>query len=139
MKYSFPNPGGNVWIDKYNALVDEVAKNEDHYKEMKKTQPKRDDKNPSAWSGKSIGIHHIIPKKINPDLTRDKNNLLYVTIEEHCWLHYYLWRADSQYAKHFWFLLQAVRKWGWWTLPGGEAEYEEIKKDVAKGRKEKEE
>ena len=138
MKYHFPNPNNNEWLNKYNALVDEISAKEDDYKEIKKNQPKRNDKTPELWSGKSVGIHHIIPKKIDPDLKNNKNNLLYVTIEEHCWLHYYLWKADPQYASHFWFLLQAVRKWNWWTLPGGEDEYEEIKEDVGKYKKKKE-
>ena len=130
MKYSFPNPNDNEWIRKYNELVDEVAKNEDFYKKYKKTQPKRDDKDPNSWTADSVGIHHIIPKKINPDIQKDKENLLYVTTKDHCWLHYYLWRADKKYAKHFWFLLQAARKRGWWELPEGDSEYEEIKKDL---------
>ena len=134
-KYHFPNPENNEWLNKYNSLVDEVASMEDDYKDYKKKQPKRNDKDPSSWTENSVGIHHIVPKKIDPDLKNNKDNLLYITFRDHCWLHYYLWRADPQYAKHFWFLLQAARKMGIWSLPGGEEEYEQIKSDVGKYKK----
>lgn len=142
MKYSFPNPFGNEWIDKYNALVDEIARHEYENKQLKKTQPKRDDKKATtgeAWGSSSIGIHHIIPKKINPGLEKDKNNWLYVSFSDHCTLHYYLWKADPQYAIHLWFILLAARKFGWWELPGGEEEYEQIKADIQEWRRKKKE
>ena len=127
---TFPNPFGNEWIDKYNELVIEVKSHEKENLEYKKTQPKRNDKDPNSWTGKSIGVHHIIPRKIDPSLEKDKDNLLYISFIDHCWLHYYLWKSDPIYAKHFWFLLSAARKMGLWKLPGGDKELEEIKKDL---------
>lgn len=128
----FPNEENNEWINKYNELVVEVKAKEAENKALKEAQPKRNDKEPSIWSGESIGIHHIIPKKIRPDLVKDKNNLLYVSIADHCRLHYYLWKSNPIYAKHFWFIMIAARKWGWWDLPGGDEEYEMIKNDLKK-------
>lgn len=133
----FPNPENNEWIDKYNSLVIETKSHEQENIEHKKFQKKRNDKDSNSWNAQSIGIHHIIPKKVDPSLENDKENLLYVSFENHCNLHYYLWKSDPKYAAHFWFLLLAARKMKLWDLPGGEEEYKQIAKDVALSRKKK--
>ena len=118
MKYHFPNTNNNEWIDKYNKLVDEVASKEDYYKEYKKHQSKRDDKHWENYTLEHVGIHHIIPKKIDMTLLKDKNNLLYIPLKHHLELHYYLWK-----------------KMKLWDLPGGENEYRQLAKDTALSRK----
>ena len=137
MKYHFPNTNNNEWIDKYNKLVDEVASKEDYYKEYKKHQSKRDDKHWENYTLEHVGIHHIIPKKIDPSLKNDRNNWLYVNFIDHCTLHYYLWKADPQYAPYLMFIAYAGRKMGLWDMPGGEAEWEELRKDISEIRKNK--
>lgn len=137
MKYLFPNPQNNSWIDEYNNLVLEVEKHEQENKIFMKTQPKRNDQDPGSWSPQSIGIHHIIPKKIDPSLKNDRNNWLYVNFIDHCTLHYYLWKADPQYAPYLMFIAYAGRKMGLWDMPGGEAEWEELRKDISEIRKNK--
>lgn len=137
MKYLFPNPQNNSWIDEYNNLVLEVEKHEQENKIFMKTQPKRNDQDPGSWSPQSIGIHHIIPKKIDSSLKNDRNNWLYVNFFDHCTLHYYLWKADPQYAPHLMFIAYAGRKMGLWNMPGGEVEWEELRKDISEVRKNK--
>lgn len=136
MKYHFPNPDGNEWISKYNELVDMIANDEAYWKEYKKTQPKRNDKDPNVWkNSKAVTIHHIIPKKINPELVKDPNNLLFVPFKEHCDLHYFLWRTNPEYAAHLWWIALAGRKLCLWDLPNGEPEYRQLSKDLALCRK----
>lgn len=137
MKYRFPNPDNNEWINKYNDLVNLIESKEDYYKEYKKIQPKRNDKIHSGWTKEQVGIHHIIPKKIDMSLVKDKNNLLYIPFKEHCDLHYYLWKANPQYAAHLWFIAIAGRKMKLWDLPGGEEEYKILSKDITLSRKNK--
>ena len=132
----FPNHNNNPWIKKYNELVLEVKSHEEENILKKKNQPKRDDNNPS-WNGDAITIHHIIPKKVEMGLVKNKENLLYVPFDLHCLLHYYLWKADPKYASHLWFLCIAGRKIGIWDLPGGEEEYAQLKIDVAAYKKQK--
>ena len=129
--YNFPNPNNDKWISKYNDLVNEVASNQDYYKEYKKTQPKRNDKAIDGFSADNVTIHHIIPKKIDMSLVKDKNNLLYIPFNKHCDLHYYLWKSNKEYALHLWFICLAARKMKIWDLPGGEIEYKQLKKDLS--------
>ena len=131
--FLFPNPNNNEWIDKYNILAKTIKDKEDFYKEYKKRQPKRNDKEHNVTKD-FVTIHHIIPKKIEMKLVKNKENLLYVPFDLHCMLHYYLWKADKQYAKHLWFICIAGRKLGIWNLPGGEDEYEQLKKDLKNKR-----
>jgi len=129
--FQFPNFDNNPWITKYNELVREIKSNESYYKIIKETQPKRNDKE-STLTKDFVTIHHIIPKKVEMGLVKNKENLLYVPFDLHCMLHYYLWKADSKYANHLWFICIAGRKMGIWDLPGGENEYEQLKKDIGK-------
>ncbi len=134
--FQFPNFNNNPWITKYNELVREIKSNESYYKMIKETQPKRNDKK-STVTKDFVTIHHIIPKKIEMGLVKNKENLLYVPFDLHCMLHYYLWKADSKYANHLWFICIAGRKMGIWDLPGGEKDYEQLKKDIGKYSKNK--
>ena len=122
---TFPNPGGNEWIDKYNSLVSEIKAKEDYYKEYKKTQPKRDDKT-KTYDKNNVGIHHIIPKSIDPSLLKDPENLLYVPFYFHLELHYYLWKASPEYANQLRFLLAAARSWEICEIPGGSETWEGV-------------
>ena len=134
----FPNPSNNEWIDKYNKLVMLIKSQEDYWKEYKKTQPKRNDKDINCWKySKAVTVHHIIPKSIDESLVKDKDNLLFVPFAEHCLLHYYLWRANSIYASQLWWICIAGRKMGIWDLPNGEEEYKQLAKDVSLSRKKK--
>ena len=82
-----------------------------------------------------LTLHHIIPKKINPDLTNDKDNHILLPFQDHMNLHYWLWKYDKQYGPHLWFGCVFGRKYGLWDLPGGDLEYEELKRDVRERRK----
>jgi hypothetical protein len=135
--FLFPNFDNNPWIEKYNVLVKEIKSNEAYYKQVKEGQPKRNDKTHSGWTADQVGIHHIIPKKVDMGLVKNKDNLLYIPFDLHCTLHYYLWKADPKYAPHLWFICIAGRKMGIWDLPGGEEEYNQLKLDVAAYKKSK--
>ena len=134
----FPNEESNEWIDKYNELVIEIKNQEDYWKEYKKTQPKRNDKHPENYMlSKMVTVHHIIPVSIDESLSKDKSNLLFVPLKEHCILHYYLWKANPLYAAQLWWIGMAGKKLGVWELPGGDNEYEQLKKDTVLSRKKK--
>ena len=136
--FLFPNFENNKWFDKYNELVKTIKADEIYYKNLKANQPKRNDKDGSLTKD-FVTIHHIIPKKVSMSLVKNKENLLYVPFDMHCILHYYLWKADPKYALHLWFICIAGRKFGIWDLPGGDEEYEQLKKDVSYCRKLKKE
>lgn len=114
MRYSFENPENNEWIDKYNKLCHSGT-------------TKRDNINTS--------LHHIIPRSISPELTNDKNNHTYLSVIDHMWVHYYLWKANPKYASQAWFGTVWARKNHVWDLPGGDKEYEQLKEDVFKNRR----
>ena len=107
--FLFPNFENNEWITKYNELVKDIKSREAHYKFVKETQPKRNDKEHYVTKD-FVTIHHIIPKKVEMGLVKNKENLLYVPFDLHCMLHYYLWKADPKYANHLWFICIAGRK-----------------------------
>lgn len=134
----FPNPENNKWINKYNKLVVKIKQQELYWKEYKKTQPKRNDKDANCWkNSKAVTIHHIIPKSINESLVKDKDNLLFVPFVEHCLLHYYLWKSNPIYASQLWWICIAGRKLGKWDLPHGDKEYKQLSKDISLSRKNK--
>ena len=134
----FPNPTNNEWINKYNKLVIEIKDKESYWKEYKKNQPKRNDKDKDCWkNSKAVTIHHIIPKSIDDSLVKDKANLLFVPFKEHCLLHYYLWESNPIYASQLWWICIAGRKLGLWNLPNGEEEYKQLAKDTSLLRKRK--
>jgi len=134
----FPNPENNKWINKYNKLVAKIKQQELYWKEYKKTQPKRNDKDANCWkNSKAVTIHHIIPKSIDESLVKDKDNLLFVPFTEHCLLHYYLWKSNPIYASQLWWICIAGRKLGIWNLPHGDEEYKQLSKDISLSRKNK--
>ena len=110
--FLFPNENNNEWIDKYNTLVLDVKAGRYDFGDTK------------------LSLHHIIPRSIAPELTKDKANFVYVPIVEHMMLHYYLWKADSSYGRQLWFGCVWCRKNKLWDLPGGDTEYEELKKSL---------
>lgn len=106
--YQFPNPQNNEWINKYNEKVREIKSQEEINKEKRRQQSKRDE---GTYTAEHIGIHHILPKSINPEYKKDKNNFLYVSFKDHMDLHYYLWKADPKYARQLWFGCVGNEKW----------------------------
>lgn len=116
----FPNPSANEWLDKYNALIESIESGKIVFPE-------------GTWLGK----HHIIPKSIAPELLKDPENLVTLPFAEHMDLHYFLWKADPAYARQLWFGAVYGRKHKLWDLPGGDAEYEQLKRDLALRKKKK--
>ena len=121
----FENPNDNEWINKYNKLIEEVELGERVFS------------NKETLKEGKLGLHHIIPRSISPELTEDKNNHIYLPFKEHMDLHYWLWKFDPKYAPQLWFGCVYGRKNGLWDLPGGDEEYEQLKKDVHTYRKRK--
>lgn len=131
----FPNPRNCPWLGLYNEICREVKGMEEYYKEYKKTQPKRNDVL-NSYDRNNVGIHHIIPKKIDMSLVKDPENLLYVPFDKHLLLHYYLWKSDYHYAPHLRFLAAAARSWNICELPE-DGLWEQIVRDCERTRKEK--
>ena len=121
----FENPNDNEWINKYNKLIEEVELGERVFS------------NKETLKEGKLGLHHIIPRSISPELTEDKNNHIYLPFKEHMDMHYWLWKFDPKYAPQLWFGCVYGRKNGLWDLPGGDEEYEQLKKDVHTYRKRK--
>jgi len=139
MVYLFPNDDNNFWINKYNDLVIKIKSQESINIERKKNQKKRNDKSGGEYLAENIGIHHIIPKSLRPDLVKNKDNFLYVNFIDHMLLHYYLWKADPIYASQLWFGCVYGRKHKLWDLPGGEEDYKQLKEDLKLNKKKKKE
>ncbi len=135
MVYLFPNDDNNFWINKYNDLVIKIKSQESIIKEKKKNQKKRNDKFGGNYLAENIGIHHIIPKSLRPDLVKNKNNFLYVSFTNHMLLHYYLWKANPIYASQLWFGCVYGRKHKLWDLPNGEEDYKQLKEDLKLNKK----
>lgn len=118
--YRFPNPTNNEWIDKYNQLIDDVEAGKLVFECV---EGKRN---------KGLSLHHILPRSIYPELTKDPNNHIYLPFKEHIDLHYYMWKADKKWAHQLWFGCVYGRKHDLWDLPGGEEEYVQLKNDLKK-------
>ena len=114
----FPNESKSKWIDKYNELM---LRSEMH-----------------DFEGQKLTLHHIIPRSIDPSLKDVRENWAFLPFKEHMDAHYYLWKYDKNYASQLWFGCVYGRKHNLWNLPGGEAEYSELKRDVREYRKRKE-
>lgn len=131
----FPNPTNNEWLNKYNHFIDEVEQGNIHFEENWMNLEEKDFSNKEEYrlarvkAGKT-GIHHIIPKKIDPSIQDLEENHIHVPFVEHMNMHYWLWKYDKQYAKHLWFGCVYGRKYGIWDLPGGDIEYEQLKRDL---------
>ena len=102
------------WLEKYNTLVEEVESGK------------------RSFNGQKLTIHHIIPRSVDSSLAKDKDNQIWLPFKEHMDMHYWLWKHDSKFAKQLWFGCTYGRKHGLWDLPGGDAEYELLKKDLRK-------
>lgn len=57
--------------------------------------------NPNPLNLKYVEKHHIIPRSINKNLIKDKNNLISVSAFNHIMLHYYYYKcAKNDGIKH---------------------------------------
>lgn len=121
----FDNPNNNEWLNKYNKLIEDVELGVRVFSDKATLE-----------EGK-LGIHHIIPRSISPELKDEKDNQIYLPFKEHMDMHYWLWKYDSRYAPQLWFGCVYGRKNGLWDLPGGDEEYKLLKEDVKKYRKRK--
>jgi hypothetical protein len=119
----FPNPNNNEWLNKYNDLVESVECGKVNFSGGKSIEEGR------------LTLHHIIPRSLAPELSGDTNNHIWLPFKEHMDLHYYLWKANPDYGIQLWFGCVFGRKHGYWNLPT-EAEYNQLKKDVARYRRE---
>ena len=121
----FDNPNNDEWLNKYNKLVEDVELGVKSFSDKETLE-----------EGK-LGLHHIIPRSVSPELKDNKENHIYLPFKEHMDMHYWLWRYDPKYAPQLWFGCVYGRKNGLWDLPGGDIEYEKLKEDVKKYRKRK--
>lgn len=112
------NPNNNEWVTKYNNLMEKSFSH------------------PEIYGDRKLGIHHIIPRSIAPDLTNDPDNQVLLPFQEHMDAHYYLWKSDPKWARQLWFGCVYGRKNGLWDLPGGDTEYEQLKKDLRRDNNE---
>lgn len=104
----------NPWMKKYNMLIEFVEKGE------------------ISFPGEKLTKHHIIPKSIEPGFLKAEENFIWLPFKEHMDMHYWLWKFDKKFARQLWFGCVYGRKHGLWDLPGGEQEYEELKRDLKK-------
>ncbi len=125
MNLVFLNKLRSPWIDKYNKLVTDVCEGKITFDDGKTIE-----------EGKTT-LHHIIPRSIAPELENEKSNHVWLPFKEHIDAHYYLWKANPQYAPQLWFGAVYGRKHNLWDFPcdDKDAEYEQLKRDVAKYRK----
>lgn len=130
----FPNPDGNEWLTRYNDLVKSAFDEHRDFKANIRESRSISDSIERLRRGK-LTLHHIIPRSLAPELTNDPDNFVYLTFSEHMDAHYYLWKADPKYGIQLWFGCVFGRKHKIWNLPGGESEYEILKKDVAAQRR----
>ena len=120
----FPNPKHNTWLSRYNKLVSDIKSGKLTFESYV----------PIEVNGRKmrLGKHHIIPRSIAPELAKDTDNIVELPFKEHMDLHYFLWKADQSYARQLWFGCVFGRKHHIWDIPGGEVEYEELKKSLRK-------
>ena len=123
MEYAFPDSTSSEWIAEYNSEVKAFKSRQLH-----------EDAN-ADWSRGEHGIHHVLPRSRWPELADDEDNKVYVTFQEHMHLHWLLWKADPSWASALWFGCVYGRKHKLWNLPGGEEEYEQLKRDLKLSRK----
>ena len=130
----FPNEENNEWLNKYNSLIDDIENgriqfSKEYLKVNKNDYTNREEYRIARLKLGSGGYHHIIPKKVNPELENVKDNKVWVPFIEHMNLHYYLWKYNKYYGIHLWFGCVFGRKHKLWDLPT-EDEYNQLKKDV---------
>ena len=112
--YRFHDTKDSKWLQEYNAVIS------------------RYEKGLLQESSKQMTLHHIIPRSIDATLKNDKRNHIYLSFYDHAMMHYYLWKHDRRYAQQLWFIAVYGRKYGLWDFPAGDAEYEELKRDLCK-------
>lgn len=125
-------PSHDKYIVQYNALAKQL-------KSLEKTDLARLRSEKACYDGKKLsrkyGKHHIIPRSVRPDLADDPNNIVYADFQTHMTMHWLLWKSDSKFARQLWFGCCFGRKHKIWNLPGGDAEYEQLKRDLKKRSK----
>ena len=104
MKYTVDNPDNNEWLNKYNEICTK------------------------DYGDLGVSLHHIKPRCKYPELANDPDNHAYLPLMEHCYAHYYLWKADRVYAMEFWFTCTYFRKNYGFQI--SDEEYEQLKEDV---------
>ena len=105
------------WLDKYNQLVSDIM--------IRKYK---------IDSSQKLGLHHIVPRSLAPELEKAKENHIWLPFQEHMDLHYFLWRHDSAYAAQLWFGCVYGRKHKMWDLPGSDEELKQLKEDLGRWR-----
>ena len=119
MKYRLPNPDNNEWIAKCNDII---GKNENN------VQLKPKDPNYKKYS-----LHHILIRSEYPELKNDLNNQIYLEVEDHINLHYYMWKGNSKYCAAFWFCYVWFHKNFGYNIT--DEEYLQLKEDMKVYRK----
>lgn len=123
MKYRLENPSGNEWIEKCNEII---ASNENNTP-----------LNPKDPGYIKYSLHHILIRSRYPDLENDPQNHLYLSVEDHITLHYYMWKGDSSYCAAFWFCYVWYHKnYGYTITPDEEAQLKEDMKEYRRRKKE---
>ena len=120
-KYRLPNPDGNAWIDKCNTII-ELNENNVQLK-------------PSNPVYIKYSLHHILIRSEYPELTDDPANHLYLSVEDHINLHYYMWKGNSKYCAAFWFCYVWFHKNRGYSIT--DKEYEQLKADMREYRRAK--
>lgn len=114
MKFRFPNPDNNMWVNKYNEIIALYESNA---------------------PDKSLSLHHILPRSRYPEYKEDPNNHLYLPIMEHINIHYYLWKGLPEYCAAFWFCYVYFHKNFGYNIP--EEDVVKLKRDMMIYRKNK--
>lgn len=103
MKFRLDNPDCNEWIVKANALIS-----------------KYEDWTPKNHPRAKLSLHHILIRSKFPQLKDDPNNVVWLPYRIHWLIHYYMWRANSDYCAAFWFCYVYFKKHYGMTIPGDE-------------------
>lgn len=128
MTYEFPNPDHDPWLDKYNELVKKVKAVEIDFSKFPEVIIESTKSNGKTRKV-GLGKHHIIPRSIRPELTKDPGNIIEIPFSIHMDLHYFLWKANPEYARQLWFGCVFGRKHHLWDLPDPN-EYDLLKSDL---------
>ena len=81
--YRFPDDTNNEWIKKYNQLIEDIETkkiefNKDYLNINRSDYNTNEEYRMARLKSGSGGYHHIISKKIDPSLDKDKKNLLWL-------------------------------------------------------------
>ena len=98
MKYRFPNPTNNPFINEYNKIVTK-------YENCVQTKDN------------TLSLHHILPRSTFPEFKNDPLNHLYLPVMEHINIHYLLWLGLPEYCAAFWFCYVYFHKHAGYNIP----------------------